>query len=1206
VKNIGLLALIVAVMLGMASISGNAQSTSGTILGTLTDATGAVVGNTNIQLINQATATKIQAKSNDSGYYQFVDVAPGTYKIVVQKEGFKQLSRAGIVLQTEARIQVDLALQVGASTETVEVTASTPLIEADNVSLGTVVDERETNELPLNGRNPMNLTALVTSVVPLGQTSGTPTGVNPQAWGNYQIGGGMAGQSSTYIDGAPDNGIYDHNTEIIPSQDSIQEFKVETNNLSAEYGRLAGGAINFTTKSGSKDLHGGAWEFIRNKVLNANNYFNNLNDVPRGSFTQNQYGFNVGGPVFIPHVFDGRKKTFFFVNWDGFGLRQGETVTTTIPTTAVLAGDLSAYTSAPLYDPTTTCSTTVIAGVRTCDAGEADGHRQLLNAGTGTPNTTVANINPTSLGYLQTIFKGLTPTQNTPLNNFTANASGGGNNYQTVAKIDHDFSDRNHLSGRYTYWKNNSLAVDPLKSGVCANGSCAETYQMHNVIFDDTATLSTKTILDVRLSYSRYHYGRTPDNTGFDVQSIGWPSAWNALTEFPGVPAMVVSSLDQASLFNDQGADSTIKDAEDTYRIAGTLTRFVGNHTLKAGAEFTRQLFNYVQTNTSAGLWTFNTDMTSSNSHGTTDGSGLELASYLLGYPDTGGSAYNSQIASASLYPAFFITDDWRATQKLTFHLGVRWENTLPFTERHDRISFMDTTAPNDVLAAAALPGVTVPNGNIGMVNSSERSSRYAINPNDKEFSPRVGTSYRIAPNTVINAGYGIFWLPNDVTLTQNPGWDGDSSSSTPYVGSTNGYNPTRSISNPYPVDGSGNAYVILPAGRSTGTGDYSSLYQYQVNTLGSAPTVMTPNNAWAYTQQWNFGVQQQLGKSTAIDVSYAGAKGTHLPAGGGWFQIDQISDSLLANAAQQYAANPNVAPDISVQVSNPYYNAIPTGNSLYTSTVAAGQLQRPFPQYNGVSDSANVGDSTYNALEVKVQKRFSQGASINVAYTFSKFISDTDTLNTWLESVSGTQDNNDLRHEKALSSSDAPQRLVIAYVYDIPVGRGKAVLPNLSRAADYVIGGWGLQGLTTLMKGFPLGMSMNSNTSNSFGGGQRPNVVPGCSKKIGGAATQKLGEWFNTSCFVAPASYTFGNESRLDNSLEAPGVANWDMSVVKKFAIDKDGRVNLQFRAEFFNLFNRVQFGVPNTSVGNTNYGQTSSQQNLPRIAQFALRMNF
>lgn len=1192
-KRIGLLAIIATFILFFVAVSGNAQSTSGSILGTVTDQSGAVLPNTTVQLINQATNTKVQAVSNDSGYYQFVSVPPATYKIVVQKEGFKQMSRAGVVLQTQARIQVDLALQVGASTETVEVTASSPLIEADNVSLGTVVDQRETNELPLNGRNPMNLTALVASVIPLGQTSGSPTGVNPFAWGNYQIGGGVAGQSSTYIDGAPDNGIYFHNTEIIPSQDSIQEFKVETNNLSAEYGALAGGAINFTTKSGTKDIHAAAWEYIRNKVLNANDYYSNLAGISRGAFTQNQYGFNVGGPVFIPHVYDGRKKTFFFLNWEGFNLRQGEAYTTSVPTTNELGGDLSGF-GAQIYDPMSTCSTDGSTPTP-CTGSQVKGDRTLLGSQLTTATGQRNSINPTALAYLKAFMPAPNTTGNAQgLNNFTSKTAGGGNNYQTVARIDHDFSERQHISGRYTYWKNNNLAVDPLGTGICANGNCAENYFVHNFILDDTYTLSPKMILDMRLSYARFDYSRVPLRTNFDVTTIGWPSAYQSLVEFPGPPVMQIPSFDQAGLFNNQGADSTIYDAQDTYRLAGSLTRFVANHTLKVGGEYTAQRFNYAQTNTSSGMWYFNPGWTSSNA--LTGGGGLDVASYLLGYPGSGGSWYDNKTASASHYPAVYATDDWRASQKLTLHVGIRWEESFPYTERYDRISIFDPSASNDVLTANNISNVP---GNVELVNSAARSSRYGVNPDSKQISPRAGASYRLRENTVITLGYGIFWLPMDVTTGQNPGWDGTSSFTTPYVGSANGLTPSNSISTPYPIDPStGKAYIIMPTGRSTTTVNSSTVYQYQVNTLGNGVSAMFPNDNWGYAQQWNFGVQQQIGKTTALNIAYSGSKGTHIPFSG--IQMNQLPDSDLAQAQQ---GNLN----LSALVPNPYYNAIPNGNSLKLQQISTGQTMLRFPEYPAVgANGAHMGDSTYNALEAKLTKRFAHGASLNVAYTFSKLISDTDTLASWLESISGIQDNNNLRGEKSLSSTSTPQRLVIAYVYDLPVGRGKALLPGLSRPADYVIGGWGLQGLTTLMKGFPLGLGDSNNTSNSYGGGQRPNVVAGCNKNIGGPATKKLSEWFNTACFTQAPAYTFGNESRLDPNMKAPGVANWDLSIVKKFALDKDGRMNLQFRSEFYNLFNRVQFGVPNTSVGSPSYGVISGTQNLPRVAQFALRLSY
>jgi hypothetical protein len=1162
-----LLAAIAVGMLFVPTIS-RAQTTSGTILGTVTEQTGAVVPNTPVQLINSGTSTQTQTKTNDSGFYQFVDVQPGIYRIVVQKQGFKQLSRGSIELQVDSKIQVDLSLEVGSSTETVEVSASTPLIEADTVSLGTVVDQRETNELPLNGRNPMNLTALVASVIPLGQTSGSPTGVNPQAWGNYQIGGGMAGQSVTFIDGAPDNDVYDNNTAIIPSQDSIQEFKVETNNLSAEYGRLAGGAINFTTKSGTSQLHGSAWEFIRNKVLNANTFYGNLAGLPKPAFTQNQYGFNAGGPVVIPHVYDGRRKTFFFVNWEGFALRQGQTYTNTVPTAAERAGDLSGL-GVPIYDPNSTCG----VGANVCAPGQAQYDRTLI------PNATITNINPTAAAYLATFYPDPNTAGANGQNNYISNPSAGGNNYQTVVHIDHDLSEKQHLSGRYTYWKNINLPVDPLGTGICGNGSCGELYHMNDFVIDDTYTISPKTILDLRLSYLRFTYARTPLKAGFSLTDLGMPASLAGQVEFPGPPSMIISGFDTAGIFGDQGADSTIVNASDNDRIAGTLTKFVGNHTFKFGGEFTRETFNYAQVNTSSGLWNFDNGFTSQNQTVANSG-GAGLASFLLGYPASGSIAYAYKIAAESLYPAVFGTDDWRAAPKLTFHLGLRWEDTQPFTERHDRISYFDPTMPNPILSAAGLGNIP---GAVGLVNSGTRSSRFGMNNILIEFSPRAGVSYQATQNTVVSAGYGIFWLPNDITLDQNPGWDASSSSTTTYNASTNGgLTPANNISNPFPQTG-----IILPAGHNPTV--------LQQNLLGEGITELFPNNPFGYAQQWNAGVQQQLGSSTSFTISYAGAKGTHIPFGS--LQTDQLPDQDLAlgNALLQ-------------PVANPYYGVINPGYSLGAATVTAGQLMLKYPQYGGVrSGGADRGDSTYNALEVKLQKRFSQGASINVAYTFSKLISDTDTLNTWLESGNpGIQDSNNLRGEKSLSSATAPQRLVVAYVYDIPVGHGRTFLPNIPRAADYAIGGWGLQGLTTLMDGFPLGLSTATNLTNSYGGGSRPNYTPGCAKKIDGSATSKINKWFNTDCFTAPAAFTFGDEPRNDNLMQSQGVANWDAAVVKKFLIDSDGRINLQFRAEFFNLFNRVQFGYPGTTQGQSGFGVVSSQANQSRVLQFALRLSF
>jgi Carboxypeptidase regulatory-like domain/TonB dependent receptor len=1157
-------------MLGLAVSYGYSQATNGTINGTLTDPNGGSLPNAQVTLVNIGTAdTRVQT-TNSSGFYQFNNLPPGQYRITVEQPGFKQLARGPIELQVDSTLQINLSLVMGTATEVVTVQAATPLVQAETVSLGTVIDQRETNEIPLNGRNAMNLVALAPSVVPQGQSQQNPNGTNPFAWGNYQLGGGFANQSVTYLDGAPVNTEYLNITSLVPTQDSLQEFKVETNNLTSDYGRLAGGAIQFRTKSGTNSLHGTAYEYLRNKVLNSNTYFGNQANLPNPSFTQNQYGFNIGGPVYIPHVYDGHNKTFFFVNFEGFALRQGVTYTTTVPTAAELTGNLSDL-GTPIYDPLTTCGVT---GYPACAQGVALYNRTQFPGAVIPQN----RLNPTALLYAKTFFPAPNIAGAPPTGiNYTTTGSSGGNNYETVVHIDHNISEKQHLSARYSYWENNNLPTDAF-NGICVD-RCGEIFSTNSFVLADDYAFNPKTLLDVRISYLRFFYGRSALLSNFNLTSIGQPAALQAQVQFPGPPLMSVSGFDPSGIFSSQGADSTIHNATDDDRISGNVTRFIGNHTLKFGGEFLRATFNYVQENVSAGLYTFNNGFTAQNP--LTGVGGLGLASYLLGYPGSTNSfaALVTPVAAEQMYPALFVNDDWRASANLTVHVGVRWEELKPFTERHNRISYFEPNLDNPVLAAAGLGNYP---GAVGLVASGTRSSRGAYNTDLAQFSPRVGMAYQLHPNTVFSAGYGIFWLPNDVSFSSNfPSGDPINSSTTNMVTSiNNGLTPENNISNPFPQG------LVAPVGRGAA---------YQSTLLGTGPTLNFPNNPYSYTQQFNAGLQQQIGSTLVFDIAYGGAKGTHLPFGS--VNIDTLPDQdlSLGNA-------------LVTQVPNPFYGTISSAYSLGAPTISAGQLMLPYPQYSGVSSAAaDLASSTYNSAQVKVQKRFANGASINGAYTWAKLLSNTDTLTTWLESsVPGIQDPHNLQAEKSLSADNAAQRLVISYVYDLPFGRNRTFLSSSSGFVNAVVGGWGVGGLTTLMSGFPMGFTTNQNLTNSFGGGSRPNYVPGCAKQTTGSAPSRLNQWFNTSCFVQPAAFTFGDEPRLDPTLRAPGVANWDASAYKSFPINRDGNINVQFRAEAFNLFNRVQFGYPGLTQGTSNFGVISSQLNLPRLLQFSLRANF
>lgn len=1176
--------------LAVAVSSLNAQTTFGSIVGTVSDPSGAAIGNTPVTLTNLGTTEKRTEITNSDGLYQFVNLAPGQYSVEVEKPGFKRVLRTPVTVQTQTTSRIDVSLEVGQVSQTVEVTAQTPLLTPESSTLGQVIDERKTNTLPLNGRNPLNLVALVPSVVPQGGSMANPNGQNPFAWGNYQIGGGMANQSMVWLDGSPVNGSYINITALIPTQDSLQEFKVATNNLSPEYGRFAGGVVNFTTKSGTNQLHGTLWEYLRNRDLDANDFFSNRNGTPRGAFTQNQFGFNVGGPVYIPKIYNGKDKTFFFVDYEGFRLRQGVSYTETVPTAQERTGDLSALAASQgvnIYDPLTTCG----EGPNTpaCAPGVAVGTRTQF------PGNVIpaSRINPTSLVWLN-----LYPMPNAPGNaqgvgNWISNGKQGGNNNETVVHIDQNVSDKQHITARYTYWGNLNLPTDPFGNGVCQD-RCTETFNTNNFVLGDTYSFSPTTIMEIRLSYQRFDYDRTPKTLGYNLTQLGWPASLNTQAVFLDLPVPVINGFDTNGTFGSQGAGSVIIDRNDNYRAAATLTKIAGKHTFKFGGEFLRMTHNYAQTNTPTGIFDFDPGFTAQNAINTA-GSGLGLATFLLGYPDGGSANSPALIAGQQLYPAVFANDDWHVTSKLTVNLGLRWEHAGPWTERYNRLSYFNPTQTNSVLAA---DGINVP-GNIDLVDSPGDSYRSNIKPDWKQFAPRVGMAYQATNNTVFHAGYGIFWLPNDVAWDYSPNNNPINSYGTPVLASVYTGVPAcfpASCSTTAAVTGTG-AYtsinpfpngIIPPPGRNP---------SYAQTLLGTGPNDPQLSNPYGYAQQWNADIQQQFGNGFLIDVAYGGAKGTHLPIDSP--QIDQLPDQYLSlgNALLQ-------------NVPNPFYPYITApGSPLSQPTVQLGQLLRPYPEYNGVNYAGEgIGNSTYESLQVKAQKRFESGASILVAYTHSKLISDTDTITGWLESggTGGVQDWNNLKAEKSLASFDVPDRLVVSYVLEVPVGHGRRYLANSNGFVNAVIGGWGLEGVTTLQSGFPLHITTNTNNSNSFGGGQRPNVVAGCDTAISGSITSKLNEYFNTACFTQPAPFTFGDESRNDPHLRAPGIANWDFSAYKNFPLAPENRATLQFRAEFFNIFNRVQFNYPGQALGASNFGQITSTVNLPRLVQFALRLSF
>jgi hypothetical protein len=1135
------------------------QTFHGTIVGTITDSSGGMVVGANVTLTNLGTGDVRKMATDPTGGYQFLALLPGNYGLAVEQTGFKRFVREPIVVEVNQTVRISVSMVVGALTESVTVTAQTPLLQTETSSLGQVVAERNLNQLPLNGRNPLALAGLVPGVVPQGGAMLNSVGQNMASWGNYQIGGGQAGQSAALVDGAPLNISWYGNLAYAPAQDAMQEFKVETNSLSSEFGRLAGGVINFVSKSGTNGLHGTVYEFLRNKVLNANTFFSNASGIGKPPYTQNQFGGGAGGPVVIPGVYNGRNKTFWFFNYDEFRMRQGVTYLLTVPTVAMRNGDFSGMPA--IYDP---LNTTVNA--------QGVASRQPFSNNV-IPTT---RIDPTA-AYGRNLWA--LPNLPGGTSNFATNASAGGNLYNVVLRGDHRLNDTQSLFVRYTDANTTNLGVDPYKTGVCQD-NCGAVYATKQAVLGYVYNFRPSVVLDVRLSYLRFAVDRHPYTQGIDVTKFGWPSSLNQALQFTTIPMFSVSGY--SDLFSTSGGGSVLIGRIDTGHLAPKLTVVKGGHTIKFGGEYRRMPFNFIQVQPGGGTFSFSTKFTALNylSPGNT---GIAYASFLLGMADSGSAPSGNPVAANEAYHAAFVEDSIRAGRKLTLIVGLRYDYMGTWTERFDRLSLWMPSAQSPVAAQTGLPLV----GRLGLVNSPDRSSRRNRDADSKQFGPRFGVAYRLTEKTVLRAGYGVYWLPADVAYSASPHSDSINSTSTQFIGTLDGSRtPYNRISNPFPSG------ILTPPGRAP---------SYQSTLLGQSIGAWVPNVGYGYAQQWNFNVQRQLPDGTLIDLSYAGSKGTHLPMSN--IPADQLPDQYMSMGSA-----------LTAQVANPFYNIVSSG-TLSAATVAAGQLLRPFPQYTGVSlVGLCLGDSIYHSFQAKLERRFKNGASILVSYTAAKLIGTSDTLISWAEtasggSVGGIQNAHNLRNERSLASFDTPQRLVVSYVLDLPVGAGGKYLRGVKGPVGKLVSGWGAVGAAVFQRGFPINVTSTPNTLNNYGGGLRPNFdAAACphGAAVSGSAESRLNGWFNTACFVAPPAFTYGNVSRTLPDVRQDGITNVDLSVFKNTAFGPENKLTLQVRAEFFNLLNTAQFGTPGGSRGTTQFGVVSKQFNDPRLIQLALRLRF
>jgi Carboxypeptidase regulatory-like domain len=1141
-------------LLGLFSGSAlKAQTVTGSVVGVVTDTSNAVIASVTVTLTNTGTAEQQTTETSANGAYQFLNVQPGNYQLVVEKAGFKRFVRDGIQVTVQGAVRVDVALAVGNVSESVTVTALTPLIDTQSASVSQVVEGRNVDELPLNGRNTMNLLATVAGVIPQGSSAGATGGnqaggqfTNDFGWGNIQIGGGMAGEAGQYLDGVTLNDAWSNTIGIVPTQDSVQEFRVVSSEVPPDFGAFMGGAVSMTTRSGTNAFHGTAYEYLRNTVLDANFFFNNRNHLPRAVLEQNQFGVAGGGPI-------KRDKMFFFGSYEDFRLAQDIPITTTVPTDQMKQGIFTAPGIATIYNP-------FVAPAPTRPA--------FLN------NTIPTGmLNPTSLALLSYYAE---PTNTTVLaNNYSTNGPTGSDQVEYVGRYDYTVNEKQRVFARYSYWNGNTQSYNPFFN---KTGTSATIYHTDNATVGDTYSFSPKLLGDFRASYMRTIYSLLPASTGkADLAQYG--PAWATLAPQLTYNENPVPSV--AGFYGFGNEDTHNLAITNEYILSGSFTKILNRHTLKMGGEARREEFYFLQLTNSSGSFAFSSNFT--NSTGLTSGSGGNaFASFLLGTPASGNIGTGVRTGIVNDYDGLYLNDTYQVTRKLTLNLGVRWEIPGMYSEKKNRLTELLPNATDPLSAETGLPL----KGQLALVDSPAYTPRTIMDARLHYFDPRVGLAWQAPMGIVARAAYGISHQSLNGTFGAG---SAITAATTTMVSSVNGAGiiPTNLISNPFP------AGVIEPPLRSP-----SFLSTIEGNALsGPVPTQSMP-----YMQQWNLGFQKEIVTGLLFDIGYVGAKATHLPVAAE--NLNQLPDQY--DSMGSALLNSNV---------NPFAGKVNSTSVLNGPTITTGQLLRPYPQFTSVTVTPpTYGNSEYDSLQAKVVKRFKTGGTLSGNYTWSKNIADADTGFGFLESngVGAIQDYDNIRGSRSLTSFNVAQRVVVSYVADLPFGRGQRWGNDVTGVAGQIISGWRVNGISTFQSGFPLPLTASANSLSSFGAGTiRPNVAAGCNKKITGSAQSRLGEWFNTSCFSEPGAFAFGSEGRTDNTLVTPGIANYDFSTVKKTRITEG--VNVDFDVEFFNIFNRVQFGPPgeafNPSTISTPanvFGVISSQINQPRLVQFAARLNF
>ncbi len=1142
--------LRLAAITAMCGVIALAQSFTASVNGVVADASGANVAGAKIIVTDSQRGTVFQTEADAAGRFVVTALPPSTYVLTAEATGFKRFSSGQFTLAVQQQATVNATLEVGDVTTTVEVAGSAALINTTISNLGQVIDNQYILQLPNLARNSMGMAYLTPGVVGSGGRRGDSNT-------NFSANGSRNSTSDVLVDGATvttveqNSGITD--LKFSPSVDVVQEFKMQTNFFSAEYGQTGGAVVNMVTRSGTNDFHGTGYYFVRDAALNANDWFSNRAGRAIPAFHRDQLGGVLGGPVI-------KNKTFFFGAYERTWQESPTSQQRSVPTAEQLAGNFSqtfnaAGTMMQIYDPFNT--QTNAAGVIT---------RQPF-PGNIIPSSRFDPISVKALSFLPA------PNQQgaafTNTNNWFNQGVNSSTGDQTTMKGDHNINAANRLSGRYSLNRSNgsnpNLFGDNNPAYFTGGNNSTRT---HSMVGDYTHMANATTLFTFRYGYTYSNFGRNPFFDTFDPTTLGLPANMKSTATNLVFPRFAPDGFGE---FGTEGY--WIMDRQEAvHHWSGSMSKMIGGHNIKVGGERRYNRLDYSQPGFPSGQFSFARSVTCADRFTCPSTQGNGLAAMLLGWPTGSQFHIEPKAFSRSAYWGFYFQDDWKITNRLTINLGVRYDFDVPRWELQNRYSYWDLNAQSRVRAQGY--------DTRGVLKFVDNNNRSPFDSDMNNWQPRVGFAYAANSKTAIRAGYGLFYTLSRATVFGRPGTGFTINS--PAIWTTDG-NATlvNRLSNPFPNG------ILLPPGSSQGD---DTLLGF------GASTIVRDNNRNPEYHSWNLSIQRELPLQSVLELNYTGSRGTHL----------FMPITTLSPLNPQYWTLGRTA--LNAQVPNPFFGQITDSRSqLSLPNITRVRTLRPMPHFDGTgvgqSEPAR-GDSNYHALQMKWEKRMGAGLTMLTHYTWSKMIDNVSHSSgnvSWLGGSTSLQNIWDLRGERSLSSHDIAHRVVLTGAYELPFGQKRKWGSNWNRVMDWIAGGWNLSGMALFQSGMPLQVTQSGGAI--WDGTQRPNLIGDPSTT--GRVQDRLNGYYNRAAFSQPLADTPGSAPRNLN-YRGPGISTLDAALLKNFNTFEGQR--FEFRLEATNFTNTPMFGDPAGAFGATNFGQITGLRNGvgPRNMQIGLKYYF